>query len=121
MAEPQLESRRHEASVVDSRAIAWFTFSLAMLTVVSAVAAYLLMGGFHPPRPATTALPAQSSAPGATAILQPAPAGDLHAYRRQKRAELERYGWADRKAGLAEIPIERAMQLMAARGKETLP
>jgi hypothetical protein len=32
------------------------------------------------------------------------------------RAKLEGYGWVDRGAGIARIPIERAMALLAAEG-----
>ncbi|HEY3666261.1 MAG TPA: hypothetical protein VGL19_09685 [Polyangiaceae bacterium] len=36
---------------------------------------------------------------------------------RRQRAELDRYGWVDRDAGIAHIPIERAMQLSVERSK----
>ncbi len=32
-------------------------------------------------------------------------------------AELEGYGWVDRDAGIARIPIERAMDVVAGRGR----
>lgn len=36
--------------------------------------------------------------------------------KREQRAALERWGWTDRDAGLARIPVERAMELVAADG-----
>ena len=48
--------------------------------------------------------------------LQPDPAHDIAAFRAQKRQWLGTYGWVDREHGIARIPIERAMALLA-RGK----
>jgi hypothetical protein len=110
---------RHESSVVDARSVAWFSFGLAVMTVVSAVVAFLLLGGFRPPRPATTQLPPQ--APGGTAILQAVPMSDLQAYRRAKDAELHSYGWVDRQAGWVQIPVDRAMALLAERAADHAP
>jgi hypothetical protein len=36
--------------------------------------------------------------------------------RAAEEIRLNSYGWIDRKAGVAHIPVERAMQLLAARG-----
>ncbi len=35
---------------------------------------------------------------------------------REQRQRLESYGWADRKAGVIHIPVERAMELELERG-----
>lgn len=40
---------------------------------------------------------------------------------RRHRQQLESYGWVDQPAGVAHIPIERAMELMAAEGEIALP
>jgi hypothetical protein len=50
--------------------------------------------------------------------LQSDPAGDLRDYQAAQRAQLETYAWADRERGLVRIPIERAMAMIAARGRE---
>ncbi|HEY4301993.1 MAG TPA: hypothetical protein VGM73_14040 [Candidatus Didemnitutus sp.] len=42
---------------------------------------------------------------------------DWRAVRAETRAHLEGYGWVDRRAGLARIPIDRAMAIMAAQGR----
>jgi hypothetical protein len=39
----------------------------------------------------------------------------------EQQQELNSYGWVDEKAGVARIPIERAMQLVAQRGLPTTP
>jgi hypothetical protein len=49
--------------------------------------------------------------------LQSDPAGELRDYQAAQRARLEGYAWADRERGLVRIPIERAMSMIAARGR----
>lgn len=48
--------------------------------------------------------------------LQKNPQGDLQDFGRDQRATLSGYGWVDRSKGIARIPIEQAMQIVAARG-----
>jgi hypothetical protein len=45
--------------------------------------------------------------------LQPDPAQDVAAFRAEKRRLLSTYGWVDHAHGIAHIPIERAMDLVA--------
>lgn len=49
--------------------------------------------------------------------LQKAPRNDLQQFESRQRAELSGYGWVDRGQGLAKIPIEDAMRIIAARGE----
>ena len=48
--------------------------------------------------------------------LQTAPADDLRRLRAAEDAALGGYGWIDEKAGTVRIPIDRAIDLVAARG-----
>lgn len=48
--------------------------------------------------------------------LQAEPRRDLEQFRRRQRNE-DRWGWVDREHGIARIPVERAMQLMAKEGR----
>ena len=48
--------------------------------------------------------------------LQVAPEVDLATFRAREEAELNNYGWIDKKAGVVRLPIERAMELIAQRG-----
>ena len=41
------------------------------------------------------------------------PIADYQKYREAEEAKLTAYGWVDRKSGIAQIPIERAMSLVA--------
>jgi len=49
---------------------------------------------------------------------EPHPADELHALLAKQRAELSGYGWADAGHTLVKIPIERAMDIIAARGTQ---
>jgi hypothetical protein len=59
-------------------------------------------------------------APLAGAFPQPRvqvqPGLDLGKLRANENARLDSYGWIDREAGVAHIPIDRAMQLVLERG-----
>lgn len=56
--------------------------------------------------------------PFAPPRLQTDPVGDLHRFETEQRGRLDGYAWADRDRGLVRIPIERAMDLIAARGAD---
>ena len=66
--------------------------------------------------------PAANTPPHAFAgkppLLQPAPQPDRAAYFEEKRRATGTYGWVDRQAGIARIPLDEAMKLMAAKGAE---
>ena len=63
-----------------------------------------------PPVPVAGALPTAPPAPR----LQTAPSHDLQTLRSAEDAQLHGYGWVDRNGGVVHIPIERAIELMAA-------
>jgi hypothetical protein len=48
--------------------------------------------------------------------LQVEPALDLKQLRQGEDEKLNSYGWVDQKAGIARIPIDRAMDLLLAKG-----
>jgi len=111
---PALQHGR-EIFDLDVSFMRWFSLGIVLLVIVTAAAAFALLGGFHVTAPATHAAPAaegSGSAPFAT--LQSAPQDELRSYRRAKAAALEGYRWVDRKGGVVQIPIERAMELVAA-------
>ena len=47
--------------------------------------------------------------------LQAKPPLDMKALRAQEETELHSYGWVDEKAGVARIPIDRAMEILVAK------
>ncbi len=48
--------------------------------------------------------------------LQSSPTIDLLDLLREERARIASYGWVDQKAGIARIPVDRAMQILAQKG-----
>ncbi|HZQ61243.1 MAG TPA: hypothetical protein VFC24_07840 [Casimicrobiaceae bacterium] len=84
--------------------------------VIALIAAFVLMrlGHEEGPRPHVAAGLRPPPAIAGNVILQPQPAQDIAAFRAEKRAKIETYGWVDRERGIARIPIERAMSLLAA-------
>jgi len=46
---------------------------------------------------------------------------EINQFRLQEEQRLHSYGWVDESAGVAHIPIDRAMQLIAQRGLPTTP
>lgn len=51
--------------------------------------------------------------------LQVVPREELAAHRKVERLFLDQYQWIDQEAGVARIPIERAMAILAERGLPT--
>jgi hypothetical protein len=46
---------------------------------------------------------------------------ELNGFRYNEEEQLNSYGWVDQNAGIAHIPIDQAMQLIAQRGLPTTP
>jgi hypothetical protein len=53
--------------------------------------------------------------------LQPNPVGDLSRLKAGEAEQLNRYGWMNRQAGVAHVPIDRAMELVVQRGLPSRP
>ncbi|MBZ9797277.1 hypothetical protein [Mesorhizobium sp. ES1-4] len=58
----------------------------------------------------------KGTASKASPVLQRSPGADLATFRKQEDEELGKLAWVDRGAGMARIPIEDAMKLVATRG-----
>jgi hypothetical protein len=102
----------HEEGAVATRLVHRVGAGLALMLIVVLGAAYLLWRYWLapvPPRP----LPRADIPPAP--LLQPHPASDLAQERALQHARLHGYAWVDREAGIARIPIERAMALLEAR------
>jgi hypothetical protein len=106
---------------------AWriYFFMLAFLALVF-VAMWYALGAFSasvtrrqtaPPPLAQRAGDRQPPVPR----LQTTPALDLEQYRQAQQRVLEGYAWVDEKNGIAQIPIERAIELVAEHGLPSLP
>lgn len=102
------EPDSHETYKVAASRLHWIALALVGSLLAIVVSMYCLA------RPLMTSL-VDESAPSAppTPRLQPDPARDLAANHRRERAKLDEYTWLDPQHGVARIPIERAMQLLA--------
>lgn len=100
-----------------------FAFAFGLLLLLAAAA---IVGWFYfdsqkrhlasqdpPPSPLVDAW--QEQAPPEPR-LQSDPAADMAAFRARQEASLRSYGWVDKQAGIARIPVDRAMHLLVERG-----
>ncbi len=53
--------------------------------------------------------------------LQPNPSSDLAAFRAAEDAELEAWAWVDREKSVARVPVDRALEIVTARGLPPRP
>lgn len=98
-----------------------FAGFVVVLAAAAAVACWLLFGGFQgalvrrdPPPPALPEARARVLPPEPR--LQIDPTVDMDAYRAREQALLSSYGWSDREAATARIPIDRAIDLYTTGG-----
>ena len=99
------------------RRLAWAAVAMAGAMALALVVVLLILhhrrvpvGGLAIDKPATLA-------PGLP-MLQTAPQPDLAAYRVEKQHALHGLGWADAASGVAHVPIETAMAMLAASSAE---
>ena len=59
--------------------------------------------------------------PRPRAALQADPTADMKAYAKEEEAALSSYAWVDRAAGVAQVPVERALEIVAERGLPVPP
>ena len=86
-----------------------------VVTIAAIVAAWLLMiaSGREPEQQASAAPPPSALGTVERSLVRATQRGtDL---RQEQRRELDRFGWADRDAGVARIPLDRAIDLYVAR------
>lgn len=111
----------HEERDIDAGRVVRIALAILGLVLFAMALAWGLTEGLAarrraaspPPNPVAERLgPRQPPAPR----LQTDPRADLQALRARDAERLSTYAWVDREAGVARIPIERAMALLAARG-----
>jgi hypothetical protein len=112
----------HEVRDIQLRPIVWAGIALVVVAIVAHIGVWRLFDYFterrtrvesRPTPTAPLAWPRQTP-PGPR--LQADPHKDLEALLGAQDALLQSYGWVDREAGVARIPIARAMALLAERG-----
>jgi hypothetical protein len=105
---------------VSIRGIVWAAAGLGLLIAVTFAAMYglfdrLMTREARLSPPASPLAERYRRAEPPPPRLQREPIADLRALRAEESRLLETYGWGDRAQGTVRIPIERAMELLAAR------
>lgn len=112
------EEPSYEKGDVQFRGVLIFAVALAVgvvltLVLVGGMIAILAQQSPSPMRASRTGTPGVVPPPP---LLQAQPWEDLRRYREEQSRVLSNYAWIDRKAGVVQIPIERAMDLVVERG-----
>ena len=114
----------HEESDVNVRAILGFGFALIVAAVIIHVFLWRLQGLYQrqTERAQMQVYPlaaGQQEAMPPAPRLQQNPQQEMRELRAQQQALLNGYGWVNRDAGVARIPIEEAMRIVVERGLPT--
>jgi hypothetical protein len=117
--------RGHEPNTIGVRGIIIFTIALIGAGMAIVLVFGLVMNHFaaiehrlHSIYPSRFAIDVDSLP---KPRLQENPAGDLVRMRAEEQRRIDSYGWVDRKAGIAHIPVERAMDILAKTGLPKVP
>jgi hypothetical protein len=97
----------------------WMGIALLGIAVVSAVLVFFMLRSFvHWRATSTETAPVMRAQPMTQSEppLLARPEAELARVRDEEAKQLEGYGWVDAAAGVAHIPIERAIDIVAARG-----
>jgi hypothetical protein len=108
----------HEPTLVDFRTVVVAGIALMVLVVSTMFFMRMLAGYLSAAERAAGRPAAGRDAPLLAPLaseppLSAAPAADLQSLRAAEDDALASYGWVDREAGIARIPIERAVQIFA--------
>jgi hypothetical protein len=107
---------------IDLKGIVTVGIWLAVVTVASFGASWLFYRGLSNfERKALDRAPsplreASVPRPPAGPLLQMSPETELAAFRRAEQAKLNGWGWVDKAHGVAHVPVERAIDAVAAQG-----
>lgn len=109
---------------VDLGALAKFLIAMVVGIAVTAGAVYYYLEQRRAAIEATEPVaiwPADERTPPPQPRLQTLPAADMRQFRAAQEADLRRTAWVDRSRGLVQLPIERAMQIVARDGLPRWP
>lgn len=116
--------RGHDRRDVNLRVILITLGIMGVTAIVIHTSLWFLMRAYAA-HPAESVEQASADARGAQnppePRLQISPPSDIAEVRREESGALTTYGWTDRRAGFARIPIERAMDLLVQRGLPRTP
>jgi hypothetical protein len=110
------DEKTYEERDLRPKVVGVFAGSLVALTIFTLLAMGWLLRVFSPTqaKPPPIVSEPEPLRPGPK--LQVSPARELSELRAMEDLQLHSYRWVDAEAGIASIPIERAMDLIAKRG-----
>jgi len=113
----------HEETDVNVWAVGKFGIALALFCILALLGVAGLLKYFvsHNALPPPAGLNVDARRLPPEPRLEVSEPTDLAAMRAAEDQILDTYGWVDRQHGIVRIPIERAMDLLAARGLPSLP
>jgi len=109
----------YEKSDLKPKPIVIFGVILSLVTILAFVATYgmiRLLGWWERPRLETPASPLATRTVPPEPRLQVEAPKELKGLQKAEQEVLTTYAWVSKEAGIARIPIERAMQLVLERG-----
>ncbi len=110
------QTTNHETTDVNLRPVILAGLSLAFVIVMVSAGMWVMFRSYAFPEtnPQASILASDRPRLPPQPRLQSNPIEDLQRLHAREDAILHRYGWVDRQAGVVQIPIERAMDLVAA-------
>lgn len=107
----------HETRDVNVSGVVGSGIGLAFLIVAALVLVWFVFEAFRGPSPRQPAARRQPPEPR----LQAAPRADLRQVLAEERLATDSYGWVNRGAGIARIPVDVAIDILAGRGLPAEP
>ena len=109
---------------IQFRQLVWMAVGLVILTALAGVVVFFLLRGFlqaerdaaGPPPPMTAPAPVIAGPQ-----LLARPEHELARVRQLEDEQIGSYGWIDAQQGLVRIPIDRALEIVAAQGLPSRP
>jgi len=108
--------KNYERTDADPALIGWLALGVAAFLIATP----FVLITFYPGADRLGGVPANLPLPPAPR-LQVHPKNDRNRLRAAEQAQLTTFGWVDRSRQIAHIPIEHAMELLAARGLDGWP
>jgi hypothetical protein len=110
----------HESTGVEARGLVVGAVVLSAIVAVSELVLWWWMGDFQRDEKQAKALTPARSSVEVDQFPQPrlekSPPVDLLQVKQEELRRIETYGWVDRKEGIARIPVDRAMDILAQKG-----
>jgi hypothetical protein len=115
----------HEANTLRERGLVIFAAALAGVTALVLLVLAPVMNGFSSEEKSLEALAvprfAGDSAQFPSPKIEADPTAELTKMKKEDLGRLAEYGWIDRAAGIAHIPVERAIEILAKTGLPKQP